>query len=150
MFENIQQEVVLLLAEKTPEIESGIDVVELDDAEDLPGHEVKLRARHHLKAIDHGAEKWTQYYLEEREIGLLRALKTHPLLTRFGQLGCVDVGVVTGNNPFFRADRGTSSNARSDGTYSASGGANGAASRAFCTPKKIGRQIGRTGFSATC
>ena len=101
VFENIQQEVVLLLAEKTPDIESGIDVVELNDAEDLPGYEVKLRARHHLKAIDHGAEKWTQYYLEEREIGLLRALKTHPLLTRFGQLGCVDVGVVTGNNPFF-------------------------------------------------
>jgi adenine-specific DNA-methyltransferase len=101
VFEKIQQEVVLLLAEKTPEIESGIDVVELGDADDLPGYEVKLRARHHLKKIDHGAEKWTQYYLEEREIGLLRALKTHPLLTRFGQLGCVDVGVVTGNNPFF-------------------------------------------------
>lgn len=101
VFENIQQEVVLLLAEKTPQIESGIDVVELDDAADLPGYEVKLRARHHLKAIDHGEEKWTQYYLEEREIGLLRALKSHPHLTRFGQLGCVDVGVVTGNNPFF-------------------------------------------------
>ena len=77
VFEGIQQEVVLLLAEKTPKIESGIDVVEFDDAADLPGYEVKLRARHHLKAIDHGAEKWTQYYLEEREIGLLRALKTH-------------------------------------------------------------------------
>jgi adenine-specific DNA-methyltransferase len=101
VFEGIQQEVVLLLAEKTPQIESGIDVVELDDAADLSGYEVKLRARHHLKAIDHGEEKWTQYYLEEREIGLLRALKTHPRLTRFGQIGCVDVGVVTGNNPFF-------------------------------------------------
>ena len=101
VFEGIQQEVVLLLAEKTPRIESGIDVIELDDAADLPGYEVNLRARHHLKAIDHGEEKWTQYYLEEREIALLRALKTHPHLTRFGQLGCVDVGVVTGNNPFF-------------------------------------------------
>lgn len=101
VFENIQQEVVLLLAEKSPNIESGIDVIELGDAEDLAGYEVNLRARHHLKAMDHGAEKWTQYYLEEREIGLLRALKTHPHLTRFHQIGCVDVGVVTGNNPFF-------------------------------------------------
>ena len=101
VFENIQQEVVLLLAEKNPKIESGIDVIELNDAEDLPGYEVKLRERHHLKKIHHGDEKWTQYYLEEREIGLLRALKTHPHLTRFGQLGCVDVGVVTGNNSFF-------------------------------------------------
>jgi adenine-specific DNA-methyltransferase len=101
VFAGIQQEVVLLLAEKNPKIESGIDVVELDDAESLPGYEVKLRARHHLKAIDHAEEKWTQYYLEEREIGLLRSLKTHPNLTRFGQIGCVDVGVVTGNNAFF-------------------------------------------------
>ncbi len=101
VFAGIQQEVVLLLAEKDPRIESGIDVVELDDAEDLPGYEVKLRARHHLKTIDHGEEKWTQYYLEEREIGLLRALKRHPQLTRFGELGCVDVGVVTGSNSFF-------------------------------------------------
>ena len=101
VFEGVQQEVVLLLAEKTPQIESGIDVIELGDAADLAGYEVNLRARHHLKAIDHGEEKWTQYYLEEREIGLLRALKTHPSLTRFGQLGCVDVGVVTGNNSFF-------------------------------------------------
>ena len=101
VFAGIQQEVVLLLAEKNPRIESGIDVVELDDAESLPGYEVNLRARHHLKAIDHAEEKWTQYYLEEREIGLLRALKTHPNLTRFGQIGCVDVGVVTGNNSFF-------------------------------------------------
>ena len=101
VFEGIQQEVVLLLAEKNPEIESGIDVVELDDADSLAGYEVKLRARQHLKTVDHAEEKWTQYYLEEREIGLLRALKTHPTLTRFGQIGCVDVGVVTGNNSFF-------------------------------------------------
>ena len=101
VFEGIQQEVILLLAEKTPQIESGIDVIELDDAADLAGYEVNLRARYHLKSINHGEEKWTQYYLEEREIGLLRALKTHPSLTRFGQLGCVDVGVVTGNNSFF-------------------------------------------------
>jgi len=101
VFAGIQQEVVLLLAEKSPEIDSGIDVVELDDADSLAGYEVKLRGRHHLKAIDHAEEKWTQYYLEEREIGLLRSLKTHPTLTRFGQVGCVDVGVVTGNNSFF-------------------------------------------------
>ena len=101
VFAGIQQEVVLLLAEKNPEIESGIDVIELDDAKSLAGYEVKLRSRHHLKTIDHAEEKWTQYYLEEREIGLLRALKTHPELTRFGQIGCVDVGVVTGNNSFF-------------------------------------------------
>ncbi|MBV9868522.1 MAG: class I SAM-dependent methyltransferase [Abitibacteriaceae bacterium] len=101
VFAGIQQEVVLLLAEKSPAIESGIDVIELDDASDLAGYEVQLRERHHLKAIDHAAEKWTQYYLDEAEIGLLREAKKHPDLKRFGEIGDVDVGVVTGNNTFF-------------------------------------------------
>lgn len=101
VFESIQQEVVLLLAEKSPEIESGIDVIEFDDTNDLAGYEVKLRERHHLKSIDHAEEKWTQYFLDEAEIALLRLAKKHAKLTRLGQLGSVDVGVVTGNNQFF-------------------------------------------------
>lgn len=101
VFDGIQQEVVLLLAEKQPAVESGIDVVELEDALDLADYEVRLRARRHLKSIDHAEEKWTQYYLDENEIDLLRAAKSHPRVTRFGELGCVDVGVVTGRNNFF-------------------------------------------------
>ena len=101
VFAGIQQEVVLLLAEKEPGGMGGIDVVELEDAADLDGFEVELRDRRHLKTIDHAHEKWTQYYLEEEEIALLRALKQNTRLTQLGQLGCVDVGVVTGNNQFF-------------------------------------------------
>jgi adenine-specific DNA-methyltransferase len=101
VFDGIQQEVVLLLAEKRPEIESGIDVIELEDAHDLADYEVTLREKHHLKSIVHAEEKWTQYYLDQDEIALLRQAKLHPGLMRFGQLGCVDVGVVTGNNSFF-------------------------------------------------
>ena len=101
VFADIQQEVVLLLAEKTPRIESGIDVIELEDADDLANYEVTLRERSQLKTIDHAQEKWTKYYLDPDEIELLRQAKRHPELRRFGQLGCVDVGVVTGNNDFF-------------------------------------------------
>ena len=101
VFADIQQEVVLLLAEKTPRIESGIDVIELEDADDLANYQVTLRERRHLKTIDHEQEKWIKYYLDADEIELLRQAKRHPALKRFGQLGCVDVGVVTGNNAFF-------------------------------------------------
>ncbi len=101
VFEGILQEVVLLLAEKTPAIESGIDVVELNDASDLENYEVNLRERHHLKPLDHAREKWTQYYLSSDEIALLRQAEKHPDLKRFKQLGQVDVGIVTGNNNFF-------------------------------------------------
>ena len=101
VFADIQQEVVLLLAEKTPRIKSGIDVIELEDADDLATYRVNLRERVHLKTIDHAQEKWTKYYLDADEIELLRQAKLRPDLRRFGQLGCVDVGVVTGNNDFF-------------------------------------------------
>ena len=101
VFADIQQEVVLLLAEKTPRIESGIDVIELEDADDLANYQVNLRERRHLKTIDHAQEKWIKYYLDADEIELLRQAKRHPALKRFGQVGCVDVGVVTGNNAFF-------------------------------------------------
>lgn len=101
VFAGIQQEVVLLLAEKQPKVESGIDVVELDDVNDLARYEVTLRERHHLKRLDHADEKWTQYYLDADEIDLLRVAQKHPGLVRLGELGCVDVGVVTGENRFF-------------------------------------------------
>ena len=101
VFAGIQQEVVLLLAEKAPHMESGIDVIELDTAEDLASFQVTLRARPDLKTIDHAEEKWTQYYLDAAEIDLLRVLKTHPSALPLGQLGSVDVGVVTGENSFF-------------------------------------------------
>ena len=101
VFADIQQEVVLLLAEKAPRIESGIDVIELEDADDLANYQVTLRQRVHLKTIDHAQEKWIKYYLDADEIELLRQAKRRPDLKRFGELGCVDVGVVTGHNAFF-------------------------------------------------
>lgn len=105
VFEGILQEVVLLLAEKSPGIESGIDIIELEHAEDLKNYTVRLRERRQLKQLDHAREKWTQYYLSQKEIQLLREVEAHPLLSRFKQFGCVDVGVVTGNNGFFVVNR---------------------------------------------
>lgn len=105
VFEGVLQEIVLLLAEKSPERESGIDIIELESAEDLKNTSIQLRERRHLKQLDHAREKWTQYYLDQREIALLREVKKHPLLKRFKQIGSVDVGVVTGNNGFFVVNR---------------------------------------------
>lgn len=105
VFEGVLQEIVLLLAEKSPECESGIDIIELESAEDLKDYTVQLRERRHLKQLDHSREKWTQYYLNQSEISLLRAVEKHPDIQRFKQVGSVDVGVVTGNNGFFVVNR---------------------------------------------
>lgn len=99
VFEDIQQEVVLLLAEKRPTATPGIRVIELESAESLED----LDAEHDppIKAMDHSSEKWTQYFLTAEELQALRAVRGSPSLTRLGALASVDVGVVTGNNDFF-------------------------------------------------
>jgi adenine-specific DNA-methyltransferase len=48
-----------------------------------------------------GDEKWLQYFLTAREIGLLRELRRSGTAAALGSRAGVDVGVVTGSNEFF-------------------------------------------------
>ncbi|MHB8646472.1 MAG: N-6 DNA methylase [Thermomicrobiales bacterium] len=101
LFDGAQQEVVLLLASRTTSGRGGIDVVELEDDHQLASFDFRLHDQSALKPIDHTTDKWTQYYLSEAEIQLLRRLSHDPALSRFRDVASVDVGVVTGNNAFF-------------------------------------------------
>jgi len=101
VFPEIQQEVVLLLAEHTSDKKGGIRVKEVEDAASLTELDVSALERQVLKPIDHAAEKWTKYFLDRKEILLLRELRERadiPLLRNFID---IDVGVVTGGNDFF-------------------------------------------------
>lgn len=97
-FGRIQQEVVLLLAEKSSS--KGIRVVELNNADELQyyNHE---RISSEVKPLDHTQDKWTQYFLEKDEILLLRRLKNDRRILSAKDFMEVDVGVVTGRNDFF-------------------------------------------------
>ena len=107
VFSNIQQEIVLFLAEKNHK-NLGINIIELDDVSDLNQNCLaKIGVQTSLKPIDHGQDKWIQYYLTKKEILLLRKLKQHKSLKKFGELAEVDVGVVTGKNEFFVIDQKT-------------------------------------------
>jgi adenine-specific DNA-methyltransferase len=101
IFDDIQQEVVLLLCEKNNQQRRGIRTYELEDAGDLAHHNHTEFAENDLKPMDHSKEKWTQYFLDTDEILLLRSLKSHPGVMLSGQVIRVDVGVVTGENKFF-------------------------------------------------
>lgn len=101
VFEGIQQEVVLLLAEKNGDRYSGIRTIELEGVEELASYKHTDFSDTELKPMNHGTEKWTQYFLDTKEIELLRALKGNPDLTEAGKVIDVDVGVVTGQNQFF-------------------------------------------------
>lgn len=101
VFAGIQQEVVLLLAERSGNGVSGIRTIELGGLDDLAGYEHTDFVHRELKPMDHSTEKWTQYFLSKKEIGLMRELRGHPQLTESGKVIDVDVGIVTGQNQFF-------------------------------------------------
>src|SRR5579864_6788986 len=101
VFQGIQQEVVLLLAERNGSEHTGIRTIELNGIDDLLGYDHTVLSKDKLKEMDHSTEKWTMYFLEEQELELLRRLKSHPKLTTAGYVIDVDVGIVTGLNEFF-------------------------------------------------
>ena len=100
LFPDIQQEVVLICAEKNGQGPEGIDVVELNGLEDLALHDNNNK-QVIFKPLDHSTEKWTQYYLTLHEIELIRELRKNKRLQALGKLASVDVGIVTGMNNFF-------------------------------------------------
>lgn len=99
VFQGILQEVVLLLGTRGPG-PAQIRVVETEDASALPSTKT-LAAVPRAPALRHETEKWTKYFLEPEGIDALRTAVDHPALTRLGDLGGVDVGIVTGRNQFF-------------------------------------------------
>lgn len=105
LFDGAQQEIVLLLASRKTAGRPGIDVVELDDDHQLATYDFRRHDLYDLKSIDHSTDKWTQYYLSEAEIQLLRRLKRDPTCIHLGNVASVDVGVVTGSNDFFVLSR---------------------------------------------
>src|SRR5437588_11080101 len=72
VFDGIQQEVVLLLGERNGSEHTGIRTIELEGINDLVSYKHTEFLGEKLKEMDHSTEKWTMYFLEEKEIQLLR------------------------------------------------------------------------------
>ncbi|MBM4396743.1 MAG: class I SAM-dependent methyltransferase, partial [Deltaproteobacteria bacterium] len=85
VFDEAQQEVVLLLAERNGSERTGIRRIELGGARDLEGFDYSTALDSPLKPMDHSSEKWTQYFLETPEILFLRELRSHPAIGTFGE-----------------------------------------------------------------
>lgn len=101
VFQNIQQEVVLLLCEKQVKKGKGIRVIECDNLDSLKQIDFKKINGSGVKSIDHASEKWTKYFLNDDEIGLLKKLRNDPRIISCSDIMEVDVGLVTGRNDFF-------------------------------------------------
>lgn len=100
VFDDIQQEIILLLGERGCD-KNGIRVVELDDMADLiiQGQECLENAE--LKEPDHSRDKWIKYYLSNEELKLLKRLGNDERISNATDLFEVNVGLVSGENDFF-------------------------------------------------
>jgi len=107
VFDDIQQEVVLLLCEKDAAKSKGIRVIELSSLEELKKLDISVHQKTQVKVLEHNSEKWTKYFLDEPEIKMLRDIKKDKRIKRFGELMDVDVGIVTGRNEFFMINQET-------------------------------------------
>jgi len=100
VFPDIQQEVVLLLCEKNNSKTHLIEHLELRDANELQKLDV-ARLKSPKKKIDFKSNKWTFYFLDQKEIDFLERLQESQQIQKLGKYAKVEVGITTGSNPFF-------------------------------------------------
>ena len=105
VFPEIQQEVVLLLAEGKRDVsllESDIHTIEFENGKSLFNSENLDDAVAHIPSKhSHPGMKWTGLFLSEESFYALDHALQSKLIIPFGKLAQVDIGVVTGRNNFF-------------------------------------------------
>lgn len=99
VFEDIQQEVVLLLCEKNLSSEHLIEHIEVADIKGLFQLDPK-RLKFPTKKIDFHSDKWTYYFLDKSELNLLEKIRCKSRST-IGSYADVEVGITTGSNDYF-------------------------------------------------
>lgn len=104
VFDDIQQEVVLLLGERGCE-KHRIRIVELNNIEDLISQGQKCLDAAEQKQLDTGKDKWVKYYLTNEELQLLKKLDHDSRISNATDLYEVNVGLVSGENDFFILNR---------------------------------------------
>jgi len=100
VFPNIQQEVVLLLCEKNKSGKHNIEHIELNDASELDKLDIK-RLKSPQKRIDFKSNKWTFYFLDQKEIDFLETIAERRKIPTIKKYAKVEVGITTGSNAFF-------------------------------------------------
>lgn len=106
-FENAEQEVILLLADGAlaSASENNVCRVALTAAETVSditrSKPAQLLKRAEPKTIRHESEKWLKYFLDNRQITFMRALREADITAVMSAHASIDVGVVTGKNEFF-------------------------------------------------
>ncbi|HFZ7107559.1 TPA: N-6 DNA methylase [Streptococcus agalactiae] len=99
VFDDIEQEVVLLLGEKIKgDKEHSIKVVPFKNADDLQEHSLN---EFEFMNVDKESNKWTRYFLNNEQIHLINTIKQSNEFVEFSDVAKCEVGITTGNNAYF-------------------------------------------------
>lgn len=104
IFEDVQQEVVVFLGERTGSQSHRIDHVEVPDSTRLSSLDPAF-AKAPRKRLDFRSNKWTFYFLDQEQITFLESMNSRFRDSTLGHLARVEVGITTGMNPFFTVDK---------------------------------------------
>lgn len=99
VFDDIEQEVVLLLGEKIAnDDEHLIKIVPFENAESL---EINRLASIDFMEADIESSKWTKYFLIDKQLEIIDRIKNSNNFLKFSDVATCEVGITTGNNKYF-------------------------------------------------
>ena len=101
VFPDIQQEIVVFIGEKGEE-KKGIRIIEMHDLEDFSNLNLDSNG---FVPLQYVKEKWTRYFISNKEIDLIQELKDDKRFKKFSEFGTINVGITTGNNDYFSIDK---------------------------------------------
>lgn len=113
LFDNAEQEVVILIAEGKKSCSSddgSINLISTESKAELLSSIKNFKQVKHNKIIDHTVDKWTKYFLNETEINFIKNLEKDSRISRFSDFYEVDVGIVTGANKYFIVNKSIAEN----------------------------------------
>ena len=101
VFPNVQQEVVLLLGEKSPAIQNkSMSFIQLDNLDDLNEGLWNQNKFEHVPVLETG-QKWNRYYLDIDDLKTYERVMESEKIQTFDHIAEVGIGIVTGANGFF-------------------------------------------------
>lgn len=110
VFKDIQQEVVLLLAEGKRQEHldhSDVHTIEIESENELSVEMLESKIKHQPAKHTNQNVKWTSLFLSQPEFNAIEKISSIDSLHKLGDFASVDVGIVTGRNKFFVVDKQT-------------------------------------------
>jgi len=110
VFPDIQQEIVLLLAEgkrSKAAATSDVHTIEIENEADLSPSILNNKIAHTEAKHTRLGMKWTSFFLDSETFNVLDEVQKNKGVRRLDEFVQVDIGIVTGRNSFFVLDKDT-------------------------------------------